>query len=203
MRAILQSRPHAETHYSIMARVIVVIFFLLAGCESKRDACLTDSDAECVVSLYSLVANQSAYDGHWVMTTGFYSSNRPVGADSVASDPPQRMLFVDRDSSEYSVLINGVMLTNASNADLQWSGLKPDHYITVQGIFHAAGARNRINILDGHDVRYAGIIEVERLGGGISTSQPYACWYDSPDHRGKYLRELLGDDVCKRGVIRP
>lgn len=184
----------------ISGRIAVAVSVLvLASCQSKTEddyrqmiyasfcsryaGNLSDP---CEVSAHALASHPAAFDGKVVRATGFYTK----GLGDV--------IFLDRESSEYSVFKNAFIITKSSPKNEVALARRQNSYITVVGTFKNP-LRVRGEFSQRTNDEFAGEIEIARVEPRKASKLPYACWNPSNPHGNgvKTLREVLGERVCQ------
>lgn len=112
-------------------------------CSSAHDERLS-----CTVSMYALLASPEDYDGLVVSIKGFIS----------AGDHP--VLFVDRDSAEYSILENGIFVSTRGEIPAVTAAASVGRYVRIVGTFRHL--QRQEHLLDGMGPSiHAGRLEVD------------------------------------------
>lgn len=147
---------------------LTVPLLVLAGCADKASERVSDSAEKnlqcyenrltarvCNVSLISIIASPSEYDGMRISIKGYASANG-LGRDS------QVLLFADSEHSEFSIVEDSVVLRFKDKRLEQKIKSAPPGYIRAYGVFHAGrvslgaagGAPGSLDdiYLIGHDV---------------------------------------------------
>lgn len=175
---------------------ILILVMLCASCGEKYDVSAVDRDAcseydgtssdPCRISIYRLISSPDQYDGKHIVVSGFLTRG--------LSD----VLFVDRDSSENSILKNG-LIVSTNNAQLNATLYKNNNrYVTLVGNFNSS-KRDRSEFSENGYGAFFGMLELSKVGDGIATSIPYACWNPGRDRANDptTVRSVLGENVCR------
>lgn len=155
----------------------------LTCCKHEERSCDSNDPLHslpCPVSMYEVIANPERYDGNFIQVHGFFVRSK------------RNVLFSDRDSMEYSWIINSIDVIDSDGA---LAGVKSGP-VSIDGILEVKATVGSNAGIGSDAVLPYGVIHAIRGTSG-DRRRAYSCGTDESDFG--YVRDLIGESSCGPG----